>query len=200
MSMTLKSKLLSAALHERIFTQRQVLAIVTGIKATDIQNWTNRSLLGAAFLERGRGNRRLYSIEDCLLLAIALRLRTVGFSISEAIDWILKDWSAKASLATLARNAARQLARGEKVAPMVLLEISEFGEPLQGLRYNLMAHELVGPSFEMDVFHEMRSFGNDHLIFIDLVEVVHRVIDGVQRVTLGKASRDLDQEKEMPFC
>ena len=76
---------------------------------------------------------------------------------------------------------------------MVLLEISEFGEPLQGLRYNLMAHELFGPSFEMDVFHEMRSGGDDHIIFIDLVEVVHRVIDGVQRVTLGQASRDLDQ-------
>jgi len=46
-----------------------------------------------------------------------------------------------------------------------------------------MAHELRGPTFELDVFQVMRQGGNDHLMFIDLTEVVQRVIDGVTKIT-----------------
>jgi hypothetical protein len=179
MSLTLTAPV---AIHELVFEQSDVLQIVSGLKGTDIQNWANRSLLGGGFLNCGRGKRRAYSVNDCLLLALMLRLRTVGFSVREAVEWIFKDWSAKASLATMMKNAAYQLTHSGKVDPVVLLEIAEFGKPLNGLRYNIMAHELSEPTFDIDVFYVMRQGGNDHLMFIDLTELVHRVIDGISKI------------------
>jgi hypothetical protein len=175
-----KSKL--PPLNQSVFGQSQVLQIVVGLKGTDIQNWANRSLLGSAFLKRGRGRHRTYSTNDCLLLALMLRLRSVGLAVSEAVEWIYKEGSAKASLATLMRNIAIQKADSRNIEPVVLLEIAEFGEPLNGLRYNIMAHELIAPNFDIDVFAVMRQGRIDHLIFIDLTEVVHRVMDGVSSI------------------
>lgn len=188
MSLTLTTPPASLDLSATAFAQNQVLKIV-GLKATDIQNWTNRGLLGGSFLNHGRGKHRTYSVNDCLLLGLMLRLRTVGFSAREAVEWIFMEWPAKPSLATLLRTTAAQLIRNGTISPVVLLEIVEFGEPLNGLRYNIMAHELAGPNFEMDVFAVMRESRKDHIIFIDLTEIVHRVIDGVVQAQEKRSNR-----------
>ena len=67
-----------------LYTQAEVLRVVKGLKAKDVQNWCSRHLIQLSVQNPGRHAKRLFSQKDIVILNVMKKLTFLGVSAMEA--------------------------------------------------------------------------------------------------------------------